>query len=445
MVNSASKPKEDPLPEFLPFHGIHYDPAVVGAIADVVAPPYDVIDPSLHARLLARSPHNCVRLDLGDRPGKPGDYREGARLFDLWLAEKALVRDPVPCLYLVEDTFTLAGEDVPHRRWGVIGRVRLEPLESGRIHPHERTHAGPKQDRLRHLRAHRGNLSQVFALFDGDPAGVRALLDGVFSSPPFASFTDAEGTGRRAWIIGEPGLVSDLSDLLSDRDYYIADGHHRYETALAYARERAAADPAAGPDRPYHFVMMALVGMTDPGLAILPTHRLIHGFPAFDMAGLLAGLADAFHVGPLSPGEEGHLREGSVPSFAERGFILYDPASDRLHRLALRRGFSLARAMPDLPAPVRVLETTLAERLLLMRSLGLTSGQIAHQEHLEYVQGARETMAETRRRGQAAIILPPPRLEDLVSVTGAQERMPQKSTFFFPKLLGGIVYHRHED
>ncbi len=433
------------MPEFLPFHGIHYDPAVVGEIADVVAPPYDVIDPGLHRKLLEKSPYNCVRLDLGDRPGQPGDYREGALLFDRWLAEKALVRDPVPCFYLVEDTFTLAGEELPHRRWGVIGRVRLEPLESGRIHPHERTHSGPKEDRLRHLRAHRGNLSQVFALFDGDPAGVRSALSPVFSSAPFASFTDSEGTRRKAWIIDEPGLVSDLSDLLSDRDYYIADGHHRYETALTYARERSAADRQASPDRSYHFVMTALVGMTDPGLAILPTHRLLHGFASFDFSRLLSCLADAFHAEALAPADEKHLREGSVPSFAERGFVLYDPAADRLHRLALRREFPLARAMPDLSAPVRRLEVTLAERLLLMRCLGLTAGQISRKEHIEYVQGAAGTIAEAGSRGQAAIILPPPRLEDLVSVTGAQERMPQKSTFFFPKLLGGIVYHRHDD
>jgi uncharacterized protein (DUF1015 family) len=433
------------LPDFRPFPGIHYDPAVVGAIADVVAPPYDVIDPALHAKLLGNSPWNCVRLDLGDKPGEPGDYSRGNELLEQWMAGGALVRDPAPCFYLIEDTFTLSGEERPHRRWGVIGRCRLEPLESGRIHPHERTHSGPKQDRLRHLRAYRGNLSQVFGLFDGDPEPVRRLLAPVFASPPFASFTDPDLVGRRMWIIDEPGLCSDLSDQLSDRDYYIADGHHRYETALAYARERAAADPEPSPDRDYHFVMMALVGMTDPGLAILPTHRLLHGFADFDFAAALASLGDAFRAEALSPADERHVREGAVPSFPERGFMLYDPAHDRLHRLALRQEFDLSRAMGGLSAPVRRLEVAMAERLLFMRHLGLTAEQISRKEHIEYVQGAPETMARTRSMGQAAVILPPPRLEDLVSVTGAGERMPQKSTFFYPKLLGGLVNYRHQE
>jgi len=433
------------LPDFRPFHGIHYDPKAVGGIAGVVAPPYDVIDPPLHRLLLDKSPYNCVRLDLGEKPGQPGDYRKGAGLFSRWAKDGVLVRDPVPCLYLIEDTFTLPGEDRPHRRWGVIGRTRLEPLESGRIHPHERTHSGPKADRLRHLQAYGANLSQVFALFDGDPSGVRDLLSPLFGSAPFASFTDPDGVERRMWIIDEPALVSDLVDLLSDRDYYIADGHHRYETALAYSRERAAADPDPSPERDYHFVMMALVGMTDPGLAILPTHRMLHGFPGFDLDKVLSCVSDAFRVGPLTPGDEAHLRGGSVPSFSERGFVLYDPARDRLHRLVLRPEFRLGEAMPELSPPVRQLEVTLAERLLMMRCLGLTAEQISHKEHLEYVQGAPEAMAAARGSGQTAIILPPPRLADLVSVTGHGERMPQKSTFFYPKLLGGLVYHRHED
>ncbi len=433
------------MPEFRPFHGIHYHPPVAGEIERLVAPPYDVIDPALHGTLLEKNPRNCVRLDLGEEPGKPGDYEEGKRLFDRWLEEGALVRDQRPCFYLIEDTFTLAGEDHPHRRWGVIGRVRLEPLEAGRIHPHERTHAGPKEDRLRHLRAYGGNLSQVFGLFDGASAPVRKALDPVFTSPPFASFTDPDGVGRKMWIVDDPGLVEDLSELLSDHDYYIADGHHRYETALAYSRERAEADPDPSPERGYHFVMMALVGMSDPGLAILPTHRLLHGFPGFSMKDILTGLSDAFEITPLSAGEERHLREGVVPEWDRRGFILYDPAADRPHRLSLREGFDLGAAIPDLAPPVRQLEVTLAERLLMMRLLGLTAEQISHKEHLEYVQGAPQAMAAARDRGQAAIILPPPRLSDLVSVTGAGERMPQKSTFFFPKLLGGLVYHRHED
>lgn len=409
-----------------------------------MAPPYDVIDPAQHQKLLEKDPFNVVRLILGSSPGQPGDYPAGAALMERWLKERVLIRDNAPCLYLIEHTFTLAWRKEPFRRWAVIGRVRLEPLETGRIFAHERTHSGPKEDRLRLIRAFRGNLSQVFSLFDGDHQSVRSIIDPVFSRTPLADMQDQNGIRRRFWKFSDPEMIRGFSSRLSHRNLYIADGHHRYETALAYSREMAASDPDFSPDKGYNFVMMAMVGMKDPGLAILPIHRLLHGLENFHFEKVLSGLSPTFSIKDLS--REDALAFGSDPSHAflgGRGFILYEPASRRFVKLILREDVDLEKRMPDVSGPIRRLEATLAERFLLMESLGMTSGQISRQEHIVYYQDLTEALTNADRSGQLLLIMPSTDLDDLVAVTRNRERMPQKSTFFYPKLLSGLVFNDH--
>lgn len=432
------------MPEIRPFAGIRYNPEKISDFSTVVAPPYDVIDPEQHTDLLARGPYNCVQLILGTKPGNHGGYEEGSVLMREWRTNDVLINDDTPCYYLIEDSFQLAGEDSPRRRWGIIGRIRLEPLDSGRIHPHERTHLGPKEDRLRLMHAYEGNLSQIFALFDGDASVVKETLAETFASAPAADFVDADGIGRKMWVISEPDTVNSITELLSDRDYYIADGHHRYETALNYSRERSEADPDPDLDRDYNFVMMALVGMEDPGLAILPTHRHLYGFDDFDFEKLVGCLSDLFEIQDVPPESEESLRTGRSPAGGGgRGFFLYDPASDRFYRAVLKPDADLEKEMPDLPEAVRTLDVTLAERLLMMKCLDMTPDQISHQEHLEYFKDVSEAINRARSGGQVLILMNPTGMDDLVAVTQARQRMPQKSTFFYPKLLTGLVYYLH--
>ncbi len=432
------------MPDIRPFPGIRYNPRIVKDFSLVVAPPYDVIDRDQHAELLARDPLNVVRLILGSDPSTPGDYEKEAATMRRWVQEGILIQDPGPRYYLVEDSFLLPGVETAYRRWGIIARVRLEPFESGRIYPHERTHSGPKEDRLRLMRAFKGNLSQVFSLFDGDAGSVRAALDPVFASHPVMDITDGDGIGRRLWIIDEPAIMETLSAQLGQRNLYIADGHHRYETALNYAREMAEADPDPDPEKAYNFIMMALVGMEDPGLAILPTHRHLHGFATFDFDRVVECLSPDFHMRDLDGDEEAVLRAGTAPAdLGGRGFTLYDPASDRFVRALLRDEVDLGSRMPDISPPVSKLEVTLAERFLMMDCLGMTSDQISHQEHLEYFKDLSQAMARAREGGQLLVIMPPTGMDDLVAVTREKERMPQKSTFFYPKLLSGLVFHDH--
>jgi len=432
------------LPEIKPFPGIRYNPEVVKDLSLVVAPPYDVIDKDQHAELLAMDPLNVVRLILGSDPSAPGNYDEEAATMRRWIKEETLITDQVHCYYLIEDSFLLPGEEAPYKRWGIIGRVRLEPFESGRIFPHERTHQGPKEDRLRLMKAFGGNLSQVFTLFDGDASTVRSTLDPVFNSSPAMDITDRDNIGRRLWIIEDPDIVTAISQLLENRNLYIADGHHRYETALTYAKEMAAADPDPDPDKGYNFIMMALVGMEDPGLAILPTHRHLHSFDSFDFLKVLECLSPSFTLDALNGDEERNIRSGTAPSdLGGRGFILYDPASDSFSRALLRDDVDLATRMPEMSIPVRRLEVTLAEQFIMKECLGMTSEQISHQEHLEYFKDLGQAMDRARNGGQLLIVMPPTGMDDLVAVTSEKERMPQKSTFFYPKLLSGLVFYDH--
>ena len=432
------------MPEVKPFPGIRYNIEAVKDLSLVVAPPYDVIDPQQHAELLARSPFNAVRLILGSDPAGPGNYEKAASTMDRWLSDNILFVDSEPFYYLIEDTFGLPGRDAPYKRWGIIGRVRLEPFESGRIFPHERTHQGPKQDRLRLMKAFGGNLSQVFTLFDGDASIVRSALVPVFDSRPTMDIADRDGIGRRLWVIRDSKIIATISELLADRNFYIADGHHRYETALTYAKEMAATDTDPDTDKGYNYIMMALVGMEDPGLAILPTHRHLHGFDNLDLDKVLTDLSSSFILSSLDPVEEESIRAGKAPcDIGGRGFTLYDPAADRFVRALLKEDVDLASRMPELSATVRELEVTLVEQFLMKECLGMTSEQISQQEHLQYFKDLGKAMKHVRRGGQLLVVMPPTGMTDLVAVSNQKERMPQKSTFFYPKLLSGLVFYLH--
>ncbi len=432
------------LPDIRPLQGIRYNPEKIPDLSLVVAPPYDVIDREHHARLLDRDPVNAVRLILGSSPGRPGDYTAGAALMRQWIEKGILIRDPQPCYYVIEDTFILPGREDPFRRWAIIGRVRLEPLENGQIFAHERTHSGPKEDRLRLMRAFKANLSQVFSLFDGDHVAVRELIDPVFSRTATADIHDEKGIRRRFWAVSDPDIVSGISSILSDRNLYIADGHHRYETALAYSREAVLSDSSQAPERGSNFVMMAMVGMKDPGLAILPVHRLLNQFKDFDFEAVLSILSRTFSIHPLSKGELLAFGANLSQEFlGGRGFILYDPAGGRSVKLLIRREVDLAERLSGISEPVQKLEVTLAERFLMMECLKMTPEQISRQEHLTYFQDLGEALVNADRNGQLLVIMPSTSLDDLVAVTGKRERMPQKSTFFYPKLLSGLVFYDH--
>ena len=410
-----------------PIQGVHYDLEKVGPLADVVAPPYDVIDGAQRAELAARSPFNVVELDLPRDPDGGDPYEHAAELLAKWLEEGALARDEDPRIWALEQDYTAPDGSRLTRR-GFLARVRLAQYGEG-IRPHERTQPGPKEDRLRLTRATRHNLSPIFSLH---PGNAWQHLEPATADHPWGEVTDADGTTHRVWRVGDPAVHEAIASELADRELLIADGHHRYETSLAYQRE-------VGEGGPADYVLMALVSLEDPGLTVFPTHRLISGL-ADDPAKretLGSGLKEIFEVeevptDQLDPGgTDGVGVFGYLDSHLERGF-----------RLRLRDTDVLDEALADRPEAYRKLDAAILEELVLKGILGMTTDDIAAKRGIGYTPSIGEVLAKLNAGDyQAAFLLRPTPVEQVRAVAAAGETMPPKSTYFFPKLLTGIVFN----
>src|SRR5438552_2457982 len=280
------------------FRAFRYDLGRVGSLSDVVAPPYDVIDPALQQRLYDLSPYNAIRLELTkDEPGDAATenkYTRAARTLKEWVGENVLRQDTARGLYVYEQEFEAEGKTYTRR--GFFARVRLEPFGTGRIFPHEQTLSGPKEDRLKLYRATGFNLSPVFGLYpDADGGVFRKLEPFTLKSPPLVA-KDHLGVTNRLWVITDTSAVSAVVGLMGPRPVFIADGHHRYETGLKYLEERRAAGEVPDDEAAPNFTLMMLVGMSDPGLIILPTHRLVGGLPVVTTTQMQDVLKEHFDV-----------------------------------------------------------------------------------------------------------------------------------------------------
>lgn len=394
-----------------PFRALRYAPGA-GPLADLVAPPYDVISADEKRGLLARSAYNAVRLELPEIA-----YEEVAGLIAHWRDEKVLETTPAPCVVAWTQTFTLA-DGVARERKTLLATVGLEPYEARVVRPHERTHAGPKEDRLRLIRAVRTNVSPVFGLYP-DPEGAAWAALAVTGQPQ-AEATDRDGTVHRFWVVDDPVALGALTASMADRWILIADGHHRYETALAYRDELHASGEGPGAhDR----VLMGLTALDDDGLVVLPTHRLLTRWPegaegAFastdlpDIDALTAALADAPEDAPAF----GLVRPGRIQ-------LLTGPAD---------AGLSAAQQ----------LDVAAIEREILIPHLGADQAALAHDEVLSYTKDASEARALVESGAiAAALVLRGIPKSSVAAVAEAGETMPQKSTYFFPKLLTGVAFH----
>ena len=417
---------------FRPFRGVRYDTAKTGGLAQVVSPPYDVIHPALREKLLGRSPWNVARVIKAD----PADnYAGAARLTRQWLREGALRRDDKPAVYVYEQQFSLAGKT--YRRTGLIGLVGLD--EEGGVLPHERTLSGPKADRLLLLRATRFGFGQIFVLFN-DPARVSdGLCDEVKAQKPLDEGVDADGLGHRVWAMSDPGAIAKLQALLADQRLFIADGHHRWETARNYMREQPAMAGA-------RWAMMTLVNMSNPGLVILPTHRVMKNLSGFDAAWFEAKLAGDFEVSPVAaPGAAGRkelLEKMARERAAGRNAFGVCLPGGALRLAVLRPG----RAPKGLAPALARLDVTVLHRLILEKLLGVGPAQLEAGGFVDYVtvhSGDPEEVAGRvdRGEGQVAFLLNATSAREVAAVASAGERMPQKATYFYPKVYTGVVMY----
>jgi uncharacterized protein (DUF1015 family) len=418
-----------------PLRALHYDRAVVGPLEEVVAPPYDVIDASQRAALLARSPFNVVAVDLPQgEPGGPDPYRAAGEVFETWQLEGALVRDREPALWAHTQDYT--GPDGRARtRRGFFCRVRIEEYGPGRVRPHERTHPGPKEDRLRLTRATRANISPIFSLYSDPNEAAWQALAPVTEEPAWAQITDADGTVHRLWRVSDPAAIATVQGATRGAELLIADGHHRYETMQAYAEEVDAAGGSA--DGEHHYMLMCLVALEDPGLTVFPTHRLIGGLDDERRGALERALQRDFEIVEV-PIEEIAPAPGEGP--LQLGY--FDRREGRALRLTISDQAIADAALPGCSEAYRHLDTGVLETLLLKNALGLSDDDIAHFNGLFYARDTAEALAMVRSGDyDAAFLMRPTPVGQVREVAAAGENMPPKSTYFFPKLLTGLLFN----
>ena len=444
-----------------PFRAWRYNPSAVH-LHDVVTQPYDKITPAMQQGYYQRSPYNLVRIILGlpelfDAERGESVYTRAARDFRAWREEGVLVQEKEPCVLAYAQRFTVPGTRSIKERRGFIALGRLHEYAEQVVFRHEQTLAKPKSDRLNLLRATRGHFGQIFMLYS-DPAGTVETMLFDDSGPAEVEVTDEHGVVHRIWRVSDPATIRLLTTAMADKKLIIADGHHRYETALHYMREHTAAQArqetstAQLPHPPYPeaAAMMTFVNMDTDGLVILPTHRVVHGVDGFDATAFLKSAGEFFAVEPV-PAQDADGLLSMLRWESGTAFVAVTREGDFLLRL---KPETAAAALHDVPERRRQLDLTHLHALVLERLLGLDAEKMREQTNIRYLRDAAEVVDQVRpatagrpttadRRGAAQIgfLTNPVTIEQLREVAFAGEVMPQKSTDFFPKLLSGLAIY----
>ena len=438
-----------------PFHGLRYNLQIITDPSAVITPPYDIISAEERSRYYSISPYNIIRLEFGaEEPGDNSDnnkYTRAAGTLADWLRESVLVREEQPAFYIVEHRFPYHGTDVS--RWGLIARVRLEDFESGNIHPHERTNKEPAVDRLNLLRSCRTNISPIMGLVRTENGELSELWRRLGTRAPDISAADSHGVTYSLWVVTDKTEIDKISTFTVDRDIFIADGHHRYETALRYRRERSADGPAASGEEPFNFVMMSLMDSRDPGLLMLPTHRLVRGMGSDRIAQLEGKLSAFFKVVEMLPprptGEETvsswlHTLEACGQDGTFMG--LYGLHGEQMCLLKLRHDADLGGLMTGEELKLwRDLDVVLLQRIVFQTALNICTLE-DEISHLEYTRDgvAAKTWVDSGAY-QLVFFLNPAPVSSILDTAASGRRMPQKSTYFHPKTPAGLVLYPLRD
>lgn len=426
------------------FRATRYDLSRVGALADVIAPPYDVIDTPLSDQLHAKSPYNVIRLILD--PILPSDnetnnrYSRSASLLKRWKSDGILTEERDPAIYVYYQTFDWEGRSFTRR--GFMARTRLEPFGEGKIFPHEETLSGPKADRLKLFHSTGMNLSQIFGLYPDEENEVARVLDQVVQGKPPIEATDHLNVLHRMWTVTDPEVVARLQSLMGPRPLFIADGHHRYETGLKHREERAAAGLLKGPDDPANFTLMMMVGMSDPGLRVMPTHRLVKGLGNPSAERLRVQLSGHFDVDEVGKGPKaGQETWERVLASGRQDALGFCTASDGTWSLAtLRDKKSMEVAVHDHSEVWRSLGVSILHRLALDQCLA--EGAAGGRMECTYVHLVSEVLdAVAKKNCELACLVQPATVDHIRRLAGTFEKMPPKSTYFYPKLASGLLFH----
>lgn len=438
-----------------PFRALRYNLDRVEDPAKVMAPPYDVISADLQEDLYERSPHNVVRLILGKMEAADDEnnnrYTRAAGFFREWQEEDVLVRDEEPAIYLYDEEYAVEGIGTVVRK-GFLALARLEDFASGVVKPHEKTLSGPKVDRLNLTKACSANFSPIFGLYADPCCVLEALTRDLRAGQADLEVADDDGVMHRLWQVTDPAIIDKARELLDSKSLFIADGHHRYETALNYRNlMREKVGKFTGKES-FNYVLMYFANMEDQGMLIFPTHRLVHNLVDFRLTPFLASLNEFFdvEVRDLKP-EDAASRQEVRKILQQKGskkdtLALY-AGSSSIYFLTLRDEKVMDRFFDEKASKaLRTLDVSVLHRLVLEHLLGITSEAQERQTNLKYVKNFDEPFSAVRSgECQLAFLMNATRMSEVRDVANAGEKMPQKSTYFYPKLLTGLMINKIVD
>jgi len=432
--------------EIRSFRGVHYNESLIKDLSAVICPVYDIISPQQQQELYLRSEYNFVRLELGRElpqdTATDNKYTRSAATLEQWLKQGVLEIDETPAIYLHDQYFTYQGRE--YKRRGIIARVRLEEWDKMVVRPHEGTLVEPKSDRVSLLWALQANTSPILALFEDREQQISSLLVAQERRKPLISVRDVDGESHNVWAITEPEVINEVSNSLAGQPLYIADGHHRYESALAYQQERRAYLSSLSGDEAFNFVMMTLIDFSDPGLLILPPHRLIRGISKSTLSELMPKLKVFFEIEELPLSTPGVWEQVDHLLTETNGvrLILFGLAVDRLFVLRLRDLAPVSQMMPYFHSELyKRLDVSIVDHIILENLLELDSGK--EKALLAYSYDGLDAVNRVLvQEYQLALLISPVKVEVIKAVADVGDKMPRKSTYFYPKLPAGLIFNR---
>ncbi|OGW01222.1 MAG: hypothetical protein A2889_00520 [Nitrospinae bacterium RIFCSPLOWO2_01_FULL_39_10] len=444
--------------KIIPFKGILYNKEKIRDIKDVVAPPYDVISPAEQEELYKRHENNVVRLILGkesnsDTPDN-NRYTKARDSFDSWQRDSILIKDAFPSIYVYSQEYHLGETEgfEKKRRLGLIALSKLEDFGEGKIHPHENTLAKPKEDRLKLMQHCNANFSSIFGLFSDPSKRIDSVLKDYMRHSPLYDLVDDAGMRHTLWAIRDNRAIQIITSVMSDKQIFIADGHHRYETAINYRNEMRGKLPDFSGEELYNYVMMYFTNTNSEGLSILPIHRLVSNLSDFDKKKIVEKAGEFFNIEKLSFNEsdEKTVKQKLFSDIKERGekehiFGMY-LGNDEYLLLTLKDEDVLDRLITNSRHPSwKKLDVTILHTLLIEKVLRISEKNLAEQKNITYTISGDEAIKDVKAgKYQIALFLNPTKIEDVKDVAAAGEKMPQKSTFFYPKLITGLVMNKLE-
>ncbi|HEY2360008.1 MAG TPA: DUF1015 domain-containing protein [Candidatus Angelobacter sp.] len=432
--------------EIIPFKALRYDPDQV-KLEDVLTQPYDKITPEMQSKYYEKSAHNLVRIILGKAGETDTDafnvYTRAAEYLHDWRSGGILKQDPEPSIYAYSQTFTVPGTRDLQERRGLIALGRLYDYAKGVVYRHEQTLSKPRADRLNLLRATRAHFGQIFMLYSDSSHEIEGLLKSKIDEDPEISLLDEYETLHRVWRIHDPALIHAVQENMRDKKLLIADGHHRYETALAYRNERRAEYGSSDANAPHEFVMMTLIPMESRGLVILPTHRIVHGLLDFDRERMLEAAGEFFDIDRIDLRTESRSATTLLGQAGENGTAFVAVTRQGPYLMRAKRD-AIQHALRDLPPLQRELDVVQLHRVLLERVLGISEEAIRNQENVRYERDAFEAISWVRQGANVAFLMNPAKIEQVRDIAFGGEVLPQKSTDFYPKLLSGLTIYALE-